>query len=181
FVNATEVFGVKTGSVAVPPLGSINISQNLRGPRASINSTWQIYTGGRIEATQRALNAGADEARAELAMTNEKLDQQLAQVYFGVDLAANIERTRASVLQDADRHLDRAARFEQQGVIAKVERLNAQVARDEAARELVRAQADRRIALSRLQRLLHRDAVVEPSTPLFVITRPIKPVHEWTV
>src|SRR5215470_15825285 len=103
FVNATEVFGVKTGSVAVPPLGSINISQNLRGPRSSINSTWQIYTGGRIEATQRALNAGAEEARAELAVTDERLDQRLAEVYFGLELAANIERTRASILEQADR------------------------------------------------------------------------------
>jgi outer membrane protein TolC len=179
FVNATEIFGVKTGSIAVPPLGSINFSENLRGPRASINSTWQIYTGGRIEATQRALNAGADEARAELVMTDEKLDQQLAQVYFSLELAANVERTRASILQAADRHLDRAVRFEQRGVIPKVERLTAQVSRDEAATQLVRAQADRKIAQSRLQRLLHREAVIDPSTPLFVITGPIKPLTEW--
>jgi outer membrane protein TolC len=83
------------------------------------------------------------------------------------------------VLQQAERQLERAVRFEQQGIMAKVERLNAQVSRDQAARELVRAQRDREIAQARLQRLLHRDVVTEPTTPLFVVTRPLKPLREW--
>jgi outer membrane protein TolC len=178
-VNATQVFGIKTASIQGTPLGTIDISQNLRGPRSSINSTWSIYSGGRITATQRALAAGVDQARAELTMTEEQLDLQLAQVYFGLVLAANIERTRSSVLQQADRQLERAARFEQQGIIAKVERLNAQVSRDEAARELVRAKRDWEIAQARLQRLLHRDVAVEPSTPLFVIRDSLKPLPVW--
>lgn len=44
-VNATEVFGEKTGTVATP-LGAISIDDNFRGPRSSINSTWSIYSGG---------------------------------------------------------------------------------------------------------------------------------------
>jgi outer membrane protein TolC len=178
FVNATEVWGIKTDTIQ-SPLGPIPINLNLQGPRSSVNSTWSIYTGGRITATQRALAAGAEEARAELTVTEEKLDVTLAQVYFGVELAANVERTRASQLQQADSLLDRAVRFEQQGIIAKVERLTAQVSRDEAARELVRAQRDRQIAQARLQRLLRRDVAIEPSTPLFVITNALKPLSEW--
>jgi outer membrane protein TolC len=179
FVNATQVFGVKQTKITGTPLGTIDINQNLNGPRASVNATWSIYSGGRITATQRALAASVDQARAELNVTEEQLDLQLAQVYFGVELASNIERTRTSVLQQADRQLERAVRFEQQGIMAKVERLNAQVSRDEAARELVRAQSDRRIAQARLQRLLHRDVIAEPSTPLFVITNALKPLPEW--
>jgi outer membrane protein TolC len=179
FVNATEVAGVKQTSITGTPLGTININQNLNGPRASVNATWSIYSGGRIRATQRALAAGVDQARAELTVTEEQLDLQLAQVYFGLELAGNIERTRTSVLQQADRQLERAIRFEQQGIMAKVERLNAQVSRDEAAREMVRAQRDRQIAQARLQRLLHRDVITEPSTPLFVITNALKPLPEW--
>jgi len=177
-VNATQVFGIKTGSLATP-LGPIDVNLNFNGPRSSINSTWPIYTGGRITATQRALDAGVDQAKAELAVADEQLDLQLTQVYFGVALTANVERTRKAVLEAADRHLDRAIRFEQRGVIAKVERLNAQVSRDEAARDLVRAQRDREIAQARLQRLLHRDVNIEPSTPLFVINRALKRLPEW--
>jgi outer membrane protein TolC len=177
-VNATQVFGVKTGDLSTP-IGTIPVDVNFNGPRSSINSTWSIYTGGRITATQRALAAGVDQARAELAVADEHLDLELTQVYFGLELAVTIERTRTAVLQQADRQLERAIRFEQQGVIAKVERLNAQVSRDESARELARAQRDREIAQARLQRLLRRDAVIEPSTPLFVINNAFKPLPEW--
>jgi outer membrane protein TolC len=96
FVNATEVFGVKQTKITGTPLGEIDINQNLNGPRASVNGTWLIYSGGRITATQRALAAGVDQARAELNVTEEQLDLQLAQVYFGLELASNIERTRTS-------------------------------------------------------------------------------------
>jgi len=178
-INATQIFGLKTGSIQGTPLGTIDIHEDFTGPRSAINSTWSIYTGGRITATQRALAAGVDQARAELSSAEEHLDLELTQVYFAVALATNVERTRTEQLQAADRHLQRAIRFEERGVIAKVERLNAQVSRDEAARELVRAQSDRKIAQARLQRLLHRDVPVEPSTPLFVITNALKPLPDW--
>ena len=83
------------------------------------------------------------------------------------------------MLQAADRHLERAKRFEQQGVYPRIERLNAQVSRDEAERELVRAKRDREIAQARLQRLLHRTAPVEVSTPLFVLSSALKPLSDW--
>jgi outer membrane protein TolC len=178
-VTAMQLNGIKTGTIQGGALGTINIFDNLRGPRSTLNSTWSIYTGGRITATQRSLRAGVEEARAELVATDEQLDLQLAEVYFGLELAANIERTRTSLLQQSDRQLERARHFEQRGIIAKVERLNAQVSRDEAARELVRAQRDREIAQARLQRLLHRAAAIEPSTPLFVITDSLKSLTEW--
>ena len=51
FVNATEVFGIKQTKITGTPLGTIDINQNLNGPRASVNATWSIYSGGRITAT----------------------------------------------------------------------------------------------------------------------------------
>ena len=178
-VNAIEVFGEKTGTIEGTPLGNIPFSDNFRGPRSSVNTTWSIYSGGRITATQKALAAGVEAAHAELSHTEEDLDVLLAKEYFGLELAANIERTRISVLQQADRQLDRAIKFEQQGLIPRVERLSAQVSRDEAAREHVSAQRDREIAEASLRRLLHRDEVIGTSTRLFISTRPLKPLTEW--
>ena len=178
-VNATELFGEKTGTLEGTPLGNISYSDNLRGPRSSINSTWSIYSGGRISATQKALSAGVDVARAEETRTEEDLDVALAKEYFGLELAANVERTRTAVLEQADRQLERALGFEKQGLIPRVERLNAQVQRDEAAREQVSAQRDREIAEASLRRLLHRETPVAASTPLFISTQPLKPLAEW--
>jgi outer membrane protein TolC len=178
-VNATELFGEKTTTIEGTPLGNIPINDNFRGPRSSFNTTWSIYSGGRITATQKALAAGVEAANAELNHTEEDLDVLLAKQYFGLELAANVERTRIAVMQQADRQLDRAIKFEQQGIIPRVERLSAQVARDEAAREQVSAQRDREIAEASLRRLLHREASVGTSTPLFVSTQPLKPLTEW--
>jgi outer membrane protein TolC len=178
-VNATEVFGEKTGTLDGTPLGDISFRDNLRGPRSSVTSTWSIYSGGRISATQKALAAGIDAANADLDHTGEDLDVLLAKTYFGLVLAADVERTRVSVLQQADRQLDRAIRFEEQGVIPRVERLSAQVARDEAAREQVGAQRDREIAEASLRRLLHRSDPLGVSTPLFISTKPLKPLDDW--
>jgi len=177
-VNATQLYGLKTGKLDTP-FGTLGIHDDLDGLRSSIDSTWAIYTGGQITATRKTLAAGVDQAHAELSGTQEHLDLELTQVYFGVALAANVERTRTEQLQLADRYLERARQFEQRGVIATVERLNAQVSRDEAARELVRAQSDRKIAEARLQRLLHQDAPIEPDTPLFVISAPLDTLSDW--
>jgi len=177
-LNAKQVFGIKTATLSTP-LGPIHIDDNLGGPRASIDTTWSLYNGGRVRARQLALDAGIRESQSELERIDQKLDADLASVYFGVELAANVERTRRSVMEQTDRQLDRARRFEKAGMIPAVERLNAQVARDEAARQHVSAQRDLEIARMRLQRLLVSDVPVEPTTPLFVITRPIRPLAQW--
>ena len=178
-VNATEIFGEKSGTLERTPLGDLSFRDNLRGPRSSISTTWPIYTGGRIRATQKGLAAGVEAANAELSQTEEDLDVLLAKEYFGLELAANVEHTRTEVLQQTDRELDRAVQFEKQGVIPRVERLSAQVSRDEAAREQVSAQRDREIAAASLRRLLHRDADLGTSTPLFISTQPLNPLAEW--
>ena len=178
-VNTTEVFGEKGTTITGTPVGNINISDNFRGPRASVNSTWSIYSGGRILATQKALAAGVEVASAELNHTQEDLDVLLAQEYFGLELAASVEKTRTAILDQAERQLNRAIRFEEHGVIPRVERLSAQVERDEAARARVSAQRDREIAEASLRRLLHRETAVKTSTPLFISTGPLRSLAEW--
>ncbi|HUA26021.1 MAG TPA: TolC family protein [Steroidobacteraceae bacterium] len=178
-VNAIEVFGEKRGTIDGTPFGNLAFSENFRGPRSALNSTWSIYSGGRITATRRALAAGVEAANADLTNTEEDLDVLLAQVYFGLELAQSVERTRRAVLDEANHELERAVQFERHGLIPKVERLSAQVARDEAAREEVAAERDREIAEANLRRLLHSSAPIGTSTPLFVSTHALKPLTQW--
>ncbi len=159
-IGAEEVWGIKTATLA-SPLGPIDINENFQGPRAAVSAKWSIYNGGRVQATQRSLAAAVDESNAQLENVDQRLDLELAQVYFGVSLAADVERTRRSVLVPA------------------VERLNAQVARDEAAREHVRAARDLEIAAMRLQRLLVSDQPVGVKTPLFVVTSDVGSLAHW--
>ncbi len=177
-IGAEEVWGIKTATLA-SPLGPIDINENFQGPRAAVSAKWSIYNGGRVQARQRALAAAVDESNAQLENVDQRLDLELAQVYFGVSLAADVERTRRSVLEQADRQLDRAKRFEARGLIPAVERLNAQVARDEVARQHVSAQRDLEIAAMRLQRLLVSAEPIRATTPLFVVTSDVGSLAHW--
>src|SRR5882672_10504262 len=94
FLNATEVWGIKTGTIPDTPIGNINFKENFAGPRASVNTTWSIYSGGRISAAQRALAGGGDEARPLLIRAQDQLDVELALPDDGVISQMQVERTR---------------------------------------------------------------------------------------
>jgi outer membrane protein TolC len=140
---------------------------------------WPIYTGGKIGAAQKLREAELTGAKAELLEAEERLDFQLVARYFGLRLAAIVEGLRQTQLEQAERQLARSRRFEAQGQISAVERLSAQVSRDEVARDVVKAQRERESAEAALARMLRQTSVPRPITPLFVITSPIEPLTVW--
>ena len=158
---------------------SINVDFNATNPEASITSVWKLYTGGRIKAARTAAAASVREARAEQDGIFEQQEKLLATVYFGHLLAKHILMIRVDVRDDVQRHLHQATRFESTGILAKVERLHAQVAFDEARRDLEQARADFGIADLTLQRLLRSHESVKPLTNLFVITKPLEPLSQF--
>lgn len=159
---------------------SIKFSEELdiSGPRASVDMIWPIYTGGAISAKQEATQAAVRQAQAGLDLTREKLDTELVQKYFGVQLARSVEALREQMLTQQNRDLNRAKKFEKAGMIAKIERMSAQVNRDTAERELLNAQTDRRVAETELNKLLKSDKIGALETPLF-ITRDLQTLSYW--
>lgn len=146
--------------------------------RASLNLTWPVYTGGRIAAARGAADVQVDLARQLRRRTEGDLTTGLVRAYFGARLAAEAVEVRRQVLAGLDRHLYEAGRLEQEGLIANVERLHAEVARAEATRELMKAQRDLEVAGAALSGLLSEDDSVSPSSPLFVQTA-IAPVDSF--
>lgn len=114
----------------------IHFKEDIGGPRAAVTATLPIYTGGLITAQQNALNHKVSETRADRDMRENTLDAELAARYWGVQLARSVAALHRSVLEDQNEELRRAKRFEQKGLIAKVERLAVEVARDNAKRTL---------------------------------------------
>ncbi|MFN7573099.1 MAG: TolC family protein [Betaproteobacteria bacterium] len=178
-LNATQVYGRKNFDLSALPIGIDAYDYNFDGPRSSVLVNWPLYTGGKIEAAQKLREAERSGAEAELQQTEEQLDFQLIVRYFGLRLAKMVEALRTDQLEQADRQVARARRFEALGQIAAVERLSAQVARDEAARDLIKAQRERESAAAGLMRLLRESRPPQPTTPLFVITTPLAPLEVW--
>ncbi len=178
FDNPLSAFGPAL-QLPIPNRFNIDYEDDISGPRASLDVVWPLYTGGAISAKQEATQAAVREALAGLDKTKDELDTLLVQKYFGVQLARSVEKLRQDMLAQEERDLKRAVRFEKAGMLAKIERMGAQVNRDAAQREVLSAQANRQVAERELQQLLKEDRIGELDTPLFVCTS-IKSLDYWT-
>jgi outer membrane protein TolC len=136
--------------------------------RAGVNLAWPIYAGGRIAAARAAAATQVELARDVRRRTDEGLLTCLARCYFGVRLARQAVDVRQQVLDGLDRHLFEARRLEEEGIIARVERLHAEVARAEAAREAMKARRDLEVAQAALSGLLSDSGEIAPASPLFL-------------
>lgn len=87
---------------------------------------------------------------------------------------------REATLEQQNRELAKAVKFECEGMISHVERMGVEVARDAAQRQCLSARDDARIARLRLQRLLQSEAAPKLTTPLFVLKKAPADMEEWT-
>lgn len=148
--------------------------------RPTLTVAWPLYTGGRIEAGQAAAQAGVRQADAEIRAVQDTLGLELVLAYFGQQLAAQTLATSRENLARFELHLDNARKLEAQGVIPKAQRLQVEVARSAAERQLLRAQHEHDAAQTALQRLLREEGAVRTTSPLFVATAPLPPLQSFS-
>ncbi|KGY12617.1 membrane protein [Vibrio tubiashii] len=135
---------------------------------SSIRAVWPIFTGGRINAAQSAAEGRKEQAQSEMAMETQARFEDLSKYYFSVLLAQEVVETRYLVEQGLTKHRDNALKMEQQGQIARVERLQAESALDKAKIERKKAQKSLEIAQAALTQILSQTTPVEPADSLFI-------------
>ncbi|CDT96941.1 putative Integral outer membrane protein TolC, efflux pump component [Vibrio coralliirubri] len=135
---------------------------------SSIRAVWPIFTGGRITAAQNAAEGKSEEAQSQLLMEKQARYEDLSKYYFSVILAEDVVKTRQAVEAGLTQHRDFAIKLEQQGQIARVERLQADASLDKAIVERTKAQNDLKIAQLALTQILGQSESVEPSEQLFI-------------
>lgn len=161
------------GPVGIPDPFEVDFGGWRTRPIATL--TLPLYSGGQIGAAQRASAAAVRGAEAERLGTREALSVTLVRAYFGQQLAAQNVAVRAEVLAGLEQHLARALAFEREGLISRAQRLQAQVARDDAKREYLRARNQEDSARVTLASLLRSAGPVATTTPLFIL--PAEPAH----
>ena len=165
------------GRVPVPQLpSSYTLNRHASGTHASVAAVWPIYTGGATDAARGLFAAREREAEADSRLTGQQQDSLLVQRYFGAQLARRAAELRAQAERATAGHDQAAARMLAEGVIARVERLQASTALDEARRNARKAESDAELAAAALARTVGFDGRVTPQTPLFVISQPIEPL-----
>ncbi|MCW8332550.1 TolC family protein [Vibrio paucivorans] len=135
---------------------------------SSIRAIWPIFTGGRISAAQSAAEGKTEEAKSQLAMETQARFEDLSKYYFSVLLAQDVLSTRQAVEKGLTKHRDSAVKLEQQGQIARVERLQAEASLDKAIVERKKAQKSLDIAQSALTQILNTGEIVQPNGTLFI-------------
>lgn len=189
----TIELGIDTPAISLPPMGSgtagitvpsmsLNMSEkmDIGGPRAMLNFTWPLYTGGAVSAKQEALRRKVDETGAARDAERERIDAGLAIAYWGVQLAREVEALHAGMLADEEAEVKRAIAFEEKGVISKLERMSVEVSRDAAKRAWIAAQTEREAAETQLRNALREETLPELSTPLFILEGDLGTLDDWT-
>ncbi|NCP12613.1 MAG: TolC family protein [Sphingomonadales bacterium] len=176
----------------VLPLGSLEPVANAFGiadplrfrirrfvSRPIVTATMPIYAGGKMDA---ARTSAASRLAIEEANRNEASEQglaQLANTYFGRQLASQALEIRQDVVAGIREHVSAARALEREQQIAPAQRLQAEAALEEALREAEKAGADLAAAEIALAGLLRAPAPVQPTTPLGVPDVPLPPLDEF--
>lgn len=181
----------KASIAAVTPIFSgmgLNFSELAKGTstiakrdqfNSSIKALWPIYTGGRITASQDYAAGRSDEAIAQLKMETQARYEDLSQYYYSVVLAKEVLRTRKSVEKGLLQHRNFSIKLEQQGQIAKVERLQAEASLAKANVDRKKSERDLDITTSALTEILNQTTQVVPHSILF-INRSLPPLSAFT-
>lgn len=188
-IDAREMKFKKTLELPLGPLAPLAAPYGISDPlvfetggwrfRPELSATIPLYTGGQIDATQQGAQAQVRQAQAERSTASESAIVQLAQAYFGQQLAARAAVLRRDVRDGLDQHLSDAEKLEREGFASRAQKLQAKVARDDAEREYQKALNDLSTANAFLAGLLRSTDPVDPTTPLFVISQPLESVDAF--
>nr|WP_244325714.1 TolC family protein [Shewanella aestuarii] len=157
-----ELVGAIPGSAFITPFTEQDVF------RASLQAMWPIYTGGRITAAQGIKAAQVAEKEQEFALVQRDLFSTLVDRYYAVSVTKVLAETQQQLVDSLALHVNHAEKLEREGQIASVERLNAQVALENAKVAQRSAQRQNEMASIALSRML-KFSQVEPISPLFML------------
>ena len=142
--------------------------QNSQFSNANINFSWMIYTGGKISAINRASDAKVIESKEQLLYTKAILTTELAKRYYGYILSMEAVQIYKQVLDGIEQHLNQAKKLEQSGMLAKAERLHAEVAFSDALRKHKKSVRETQIVQAGLKNTLSSSETITPVSRLFL-------------
>lgn len=157
----------------------LRFRQERTSSRPIVTATLPLFAGGQISGTQAGARAQVAQAKADRDIAVDNALVQLVQAYYGQQLAERALGIRRDVLDGLNRHVADAAKLQQERFISRAQYLQAEVARDDAAREYEKAIADLATANAALAGMLRAPDGVHPLSPLGVNSRPLEPLDTF--
>ncbi|MBL7968250.1 MAG: TolC family protein [Prolixibacteraceae bacterium] len=125
--------------------------QEKRFAAVNANFIWPVYTGGKINAANKAAEIDVEDAGLQKEQKQGELMSELVSCYYGLVLAEQACKVRTQVAEAMKKHLFDSEKLAEQGQIARVEFLHAKVALSDAERELKKASREAEIVRRALQ------------------------------
>ncbi|MCC8035122.1 MAG: TolC family protein [Rikenellaceae bacterium] len=145
--------------------------------------TVPIFTGGKINAANRAAKIAEETVTEKSRQVEGELMSELVERYYGLLLAEQAVEVRRQVVEAMQEHLRDAIALEENGVIARSERLYVEVKLYEAERDLTDAISQAATTRSALSNTLNSDAVFRPVSTMFILAGvpPLNTFREWAL
>jgi outer membrane protein TolC len=136
-----------------------------------------LYTGGKINSANKAARIKFEASEIESVQKASELSGELVERYFGLILTNQAVKVRQEVKAAMQNHFDDAQKLSAQGMIAKVEVLNAKVYLADADRELKKAEHQLEITNQSVLNTLAGDenSMINPVSQLFYLNK-IEPI-----
>lgn len=135
-----------------------------------------IFAGGKIWTANKAAKIEEERTRQHSRKVQGELVVEIIERYFGVELARRGVAIREEAVAVVAQHLHDIAILEREGMAVESERLYAEYRLAEAERDLHRTRLQLETARKALQTSLGTTEVVEPSTPMFLLSK-IEPLE----
>jgi outer membrane protein TolC len=133
---------------------------------ADLQLLWPLYVGGKIDATREIYKSKMLESQALYEMQKDKVFLKFIKTYYGVVMSRSLYETRVEVQKALQKHFENAKKLKEQGQIARVELLHAEVKLDEAKIETTKAKHQYDISLSALKIMIKSSEL--PASNFFV-------------
>lgn len=131
---------------------------------------WPVFTGGKIYAANQAASANLEMAKHGKTIRHDELGIAMAEKYFTLRFIKDIIALKQDVKNSMQEHYNKALKLEKAGMLAKVERLHAEMALTDAEKSLDTSIREARLVESSLKSMLSsNDDNITPATPLFII------------
>lgn len=138
--------------------------------RPTVSILMPLYTGGKINSAKQIANIQAQRSNISVKQQQDSQRFEMIQSYFNVQLQQQLLNASLFNLNAMQQHYNNALKLEQQGFINKGQRMQFEVARNNAERTYQNAQSNLRASQFSLQNLLQTKEGLNLSTPLFVNT-----------
>ena len=157
---------IHSGVGLIPDTSNVVLEDQVIRPTVSV--MLPLYTGGLTRSAKEIANIQS--GRSELSNQQQQDTQrfELIQSYFNVQLQKQLLDAALFNSNAMQQHYRNALKLQQQGFISKGQRMQFEVARNNAERAQQNAQANLNAALFQLNNLLLDSNITELSTPLFV-------------